>query len=413
MTLITVPLFLPSLATGCASVIADYEAARDLAMTPADAAPDDWVPDATVQLSKPLLDDLMTQAMSPPPVFDDELDVGFAVLTPALTLETLKFAPSSSCVECLTVELNLGGDIAWDAPIIGKSSAGVKVGGRIDAALSVSPAEGGFALAIEPRDIHDVGVEIMGTRAAIDIGGPIVGWVESTVFGQIPQIPITEITSDMAPIRGLRVSSSGQAVRIDLLTGARAGGALPQVMPFPVDGFQVDVSTASLLAMAKAEAFKAGPMTRGILAEPTKLDFEGDQFAIGLRLWKTTGRGFWRDYEVTGTWKVEDGELTMAPDKVHDRGHSRGAALADPLVALGEGLIQRAIGNAMDTTMPTRSGQLGGISSELVVNAAEASGGILRIHGVLEAIPQAYGPPSPEPSAEYGPDTPPEDAPQP
>ncbi|MEZ4237693.1 MAG: hypothetical protein R3F59_16405 [Myxococcota bacterium] len=375
-----------SFLSGCTSVIQEYEMARDLALTDPGAAPDGWVPDASIQLSKGLIDDLLTQTMQPPPVFDGEINMGLAVLTPALTLETLKLGPSLGCEECLEIELGLGGDIAWAAPLVGSGAAGVKVGGRIDAKLDISKVENGYAISVVPYGMRDVGVTVLGKRAALDLTGPVVGWAQRTVLQQLPRIELTEIGTETAPVRGVRVSSSGEAVRFDLLTGARVPGALPTVMPYPTDGFQVDVSTESLLAIARTEAFRGGAYTHGILVEPTRLEFEGDQFVIGIRMWRTTGRGWWRDYEVEGTWALQDGELTMSPTKTYDRGHSRGAALADPLIALGEGIIQKAIGNALDTTVPTRS-ELGTLNSELVVTRAEAAGGILRVHGTLERLP--------------------------
>jgi hypothetical protein len=384
MLLSAVALFL---APGCASVIDDYEAERTLALSDPSAIPDPWIADATIQMSAALLDELMHQALTPPPVFDGELGVSFATIKPALTVETFKLGPASGCDECLSIELGLGGTVGWVAPLVGASSASVKVRGRIDAALSVEPVENGFALGIAPRNIHDVGIEVLGQRGGIDIGGPVVSWVESAVLSRFPNIPITEVGSETAPVREIRVSSSGKALRVDLLTGARMPGQLPAVLPSPVEGFQVDVSTSSLLEIARTEAFRAGAVAHGVVGEPTKLEFEGDHFAIGLRLWRPVGRGWWRDYEIEGTWAIKDGELTLAPTQVHDNGHSRGAAIADPLVAMGEGILQKALGNALNTTVPTRSGQLGTLQSELVVNKAEAASGMLRIHGKLEKLP--------------------------
>lgn len=376
------------LACGCApSVLDTYEAARTLSLSDPGAAPDGWTADATVQLSKTLLDDLMTQALTPPPAFTEDLSLGYAMLKPALTLETLKLGGSVTCPECVTIELTLGGNVGWTAPILGTGSAGLKVGCKLDAAFTVEPSEGGFAIGMAPRDIHDVSIEVMGARSALDISGPIVGWVESTVLSRFPTVPLTEIGTDTAPVRGIRISSQTTSVRIDLLTGARTPGTLPAVIPAPVDGFQVDVSVDSLLAIARTEAFRAGPLTYGILGEPTLLDFRNDGFTVGLRLWKTTGKGWWRDYEVDGNWVVSKGEIAMtANGKTRDMGHSRGAALADPLVAMGEGLIQHAIAGALNTTVPTRSGQLGTLSSELVVDGIGAVEGSLRIHGSLEKL---------------------------
>ena len=111
-------------------------------------------------------------------------------------------------------------------------------------------------------------------------------------------------------------------------------------------------------------------------------DSRTDTFVIGLRLWKTTGRGWWHDYEVGGDWKLENGELTMKPSgKVQDLGHSKGAALADPLLALAEGVIQKAIGGALNTAVPTSSGEMGDMGAEIVIDRLQAVDGQLRLMG--------------------------------
>jgi hypothetical protein len=150
----------------------------------------------------------------------------------------------------------------------------------------------------------------------------------------------------------------------------------------------------SLLAIARTEAFRAGPMTHGIVCEPTVMDLTQERFVIGIRLWKTTGNGWWHDYEVEGTWTLANGELVLSPGKVKDMGHSRGAALADPLVALAEGIIQRAIGKALDTALPTRSGELGEMGAEIIVDSIEASDRMMRVNGsvtVRGLIPPTWG----------------------
>jgi hypothetical protein len=121
-----------------------------------------------------------------------------------------------------------------------------------------------------------------------------------------------------------------------------------------------------------------------VMGEPTKLELNTDGFLIGLRLWKTTGRGWWRDYEVGGEWRLEEGELVMKPGKVKDMGHSRGAALADPLIALAEGVIQKAIGGALNTAVPTSSGEMGEMNAEVVIDSFLAENGQLRLLGSME-----------------------------
>ena len=225
--------------------------------------------------------------------------------------------------------------------------------------------------------------------------------MQGGLIAVIPAFGLTEVGTDTAPIRAMRVSSTNQAVRVDLLTGARTPGVLPAELPAPRTGFSVDVSLDSLLAIARADAFREPPMARGIVAEPTLLRFEPDHFQVRLRLWKTTGRGFWRDYEVKGTYAMEGDDLLMSPTETKDKGHSPGAAFADPLVALTEGLVQRAVRKALDTAVPTNSGDLG-YNTEVVLDAISGAEGVLHATGSVRAVSKPYGPPAPV----YGPPAP-------
>jgi hypothetical protein len=379
---IAVPLWLSLIS--CTSVIQEYEVARSLATADPGPAPPNWVPDVAIQLSKPMLSTVLTAALQPAPRFTGDFGAGVISFKPELVLDALELGAATGCSDCLQVAFGLGGNVGWTT-MLGGSITPVRITGRLDFALSVEPAEGGtFAIGVAPRDIHDISVEIAGARGAIDISGPLIGWVDAAVLSALPPFVVTEVGSGSAPIRGVRVASVGDVIRVDLLTGARIPGQVPAVLPAPVDGFQVDVAVDSLLALARAQAFNTGALAMGVMGEPTKLELRSDGFLIGLRLWKTTGRGWWRDYEVGGEWTLEDGELVMTPGKVKDMGHSRGAALADPLIALAEGVIQKAIGGALDTAVPTSSGEMGEMNAEVVIDQLQAADGQLRLRGSME-----------------------------
>lgn len=368
----------------CTSVIQEYELAKSLATADPGPAPPNWTPDVAIQLSKPMLTAVLTAALQPPPRFTSDFGTGLVSFKPDLVLDALELGAAKGCSDCMQVAFGLGGKIGWST-MLGSGETPVRVGGRLDFALSVEPTEAGnFAIGVAPRDIHDISVEIAGAKGGIDISGPLVGWIDAALLKALPPFVVTEVGSGTAPVRGVRVLSMGDVIRVDLLTGARIPGTVPPSLPAPTEGFQVDVSVDSLLGIARAQAFNTGPLAMGVLGEPTLLELSDDSFRIGLRLWKTTGRGWWRDYEVGGNWKLEEGELVLDPGKVQDMGHSRGAALADPLVALAEGVIQRAIGSALDTAVPTSTGEMGEMGAEVVINRFEASQGQLRLHGSMK-----------------------------
>lgn len=378
---------------GCASVIQDYEAARDLALTDPTFVPTNWQPDAAIQLSQPLLDSLITTALSPPPSITSTWNAGLLSLTPALTVERLALAASADCTECLQVDVDLGGTLGWSAPVVGGGQTTARVGCRLDLRMVITAIENGFRVGVAPNRIKDVHVELGGIRAGLDLTGTLASYVQSSLVTVIPPVALTEVGSETAPVRAVRVSSTQQVVRVDLLTGARVPGTVPVELAPPTKGFSVDLSLESLLAIARSDAFRTDPMAHGIVAEPTALRFEPDHFEVGLRLWKTTGRGFWRDYEVRGNYRMEGDNLVMEPTSTKDKGHSPGALFADPLVGLSEGLVQRAVRKALDTAVPTNSGDLG-YNTEIVLDTIAGANGVLHATGTLRAVAKPYVPPT-------------------
>jgi hypothetical protein len=374
---------------GCTSVIQDFEAASTLAQTPPGPAGDAWSPDAAIQLSEPLLDSIITASLNPAPRFDGKIDAGVVTLNPALTVDSLKIGAATSCRECLSLDVNIGGSIAWST-LLGSGTAAAKIGCKVDAELAITPTENGFSIGAVPRAVHDVHAELAGFKGGVNLDGPITGFVQTTVLKGLPTFPLTEVGSETAPARGIRITSQDQVLRVDLLSGARENTPLPDTLEPPPDGFSVDVSLVSLLAIARAEAFKAGPLALGILAEPTALDFDGDNFRVGLRLWKTAGKGWWHDYEVVGKYGLEPdpaggpANFVMTPDNIEDKGHSPGAALADPLMAMTEGIVQRCIKSALDTAVPASSGKLGSMGAEIVLTDLRGADGVLHASGTVQ-----------------------------
>lgn len=366
----------------CTSVIQQYEEASTLAQTPPGPAGESWAPDATIQMSEPLLDSVITASLNPAPRFDGKIEAGVVTLSPGLTVDSLRIGAATTCRECLQLDVNIGGTIGWST-MFGSGTTGAKIGCRLDSALAITPTETGFAIGAVPRAIHDVHLELAGFKGGVSLDGPITSFVQTTVLQGLPTLPLTEIGSETAPARGIRITSQNKVLRVDLLTGARENTAVPAVLAPPTNGFSVDVSLVSLLAIARAEAFKAGPLALGILAEPTALDFQGDQFRIGLRLWKTTGRGWWHDYEITGKYAIDGDQLVMTSDKVSDLGHSPGAALVDPLMAMTEGIVQRALKSALDTTVPASSGKMGDLGAEIVLTELTGVNGVLHAAGTV------------------------------
>ena len=94
---------------GCTSVVHEYETARALALSAPGAVTEGWVPDAAIQLSPPLMEQVVTAALLPPPRFTDPISMGLVTISPDIGIDTLVVGAAHACSDCLEFELGLGG----------------------------------------------------------------------------------------------------------------------------------------------------------------------------------------------------------------------------------------------------------------------------------------------------------------
>lgn len=385
-------MWLLTLLAGCASVRADLQAARDAALATPGPAPEGWAPDAVLHLSARVLDDVVSAAIAEHGRLTATLAVGPLALTPDLRVTSLEIGPGRACAECLGLSLALDGQLAWTAPFL-SGSAPVRATGELEAVFGVARDEAlGFTVSVHPRDLHDLSVSIGGVGAALgDLDRTVADWLEAGLLAGVPAVGVATIGGPTVPIRAVRVVPDGPTVQIHALTAVPSPGRVAVDGPRPNDGWRLDLAWDSLLALARAEVFR-DPGSRGLLAEPTALSLGPDGFSLGLRLWRTSGRGWWRDYRVSGTAAVADGRLALSAGRVEELGHSPGAAWADPLAALAEGLILRSIEAAVDQTLPARRvDRIGGQVAEVRMEALEPVDGALRVRGAL-TLREARGP---------------------
>jgi len=108
---------------------------------------------------------------------------------------------------------------------------------------------------------------------------------------------------------------------LELLTDTPDPQAVREPDQVPGNGWRLDLATDSLLDLARIASFRAEPLPRQIVAEPTSLYVDGRSFTLGLRLWRVKGRGWWRDYSVTGTLAVTgDDRIALTPERVEPVG---------------------------------------------------------------------------------------------
>jgi hypothetical protein len=361
---------------GCASILPAYQEAREAALADPGPAPESWAPDAVIHLSAALIDDVVAAAITEHGTFQATVDAGLATLEPRLRVDRLKFVRGDRCDDCVGVEIALDGEVAWTTPVLSGSTP-VTADGRLDAIFTVEPSADRWQVTVRPRRLRDLTVELGTMKAsAAGLSSALREWIDASLLASVPAQPIASLGEGL-PVRAVRVVPDARTLQIHVLTNVPEPGAVDVAEARPKDGWRLDIAASSLLALARAEAFRAGPVTHDVLPEPTSLVVTDDGFQLGLRLWRVRGKGWWRDYTIEGTAGVKRGRLELEPISVVEGDRSPGAALVDPIAALGEGVILKAIEGAVDTTVPLSV-------PNARLDRLEVDGAVLRAHGTYE-----------------------------
>ncbi|MEQ1506638.1 MAG: hypothetical protein ABMB14_30705 [Myxococcota bacterium] len=379
-------------AAGCVPSIRPlYDAAHDAALADPGPPPAGWTPDAVVALSPPLVEAVLEAAIDAAGPLTAPIAVGPARVTPEIHLRSLAVAPARPCDGgCVGLDAEFGGSLGWSiGPVSGSTPLTAR--GALDAAFTLERDAGGFVVQVAPRRLRDVSVDVGGLEAQLQgIRRSVRATIEREAVARIPPQPIARFPRAGLPIRaGRLVAGAGDgAVRVELLTVAPVGAAVPAAAGdadlAPDDGFAVTIATDTLLALARAEAFRHGVVAHGVVPEPVSLAFDRDGFTLGLRLWRIEGHTWWRDYTIAGATRIANGKLTLTPSSVTEGDRSKGAAIADPLAALAEGLILRAIEDAVTTSLPLHAAQkVGAAPVSVVLTALEPGPSSVRATGTV------------------------------
>jgi hypothetical protein len=372
-------------AIGCAkSVIPLYEAAKADALADPGPAPARWSPDAWMQISAPTLDALLEALVTENAALSTEIDAGLATIRPKLSVAGLTLRAAEGCAGCLTVDLDLGGTVGWSTAL-GDGSTGLTAGGVFDVAFELQRDGRAWTVLAAPRRLRHIQVTLAGGKFAVPTG-PITDWITANLLANVPPMPIAAFPGDDLPLRALAVLPLADGVRVEALTQAPTPIAAPNPPARLADGWMVGISEGSLLAAARAEAFRAGPVAYGVVPEPTALDLGDGRFLLGLRLWRTEGRGWWRDYEIRGSYDVDGRGLHLTPDDVTEIAQSSGAIFADPLAALAEGRILESIEDAFAIALPVEgTAAVGAVPTTVTVSSIRPDGpGGIRAQGSLQ-----------------------------
>ncbi|MBW1877600.1 MAG: hypothetical protein JRI25_06135 [Deltaproteobacteria bacterium] len=386
-------LLLSGLLTGCPSaVLSQYEEARTAALADPGPVPSDWRPDAALYLSPELLDRLLVVVLEEHGTLRDEITVsiplgGRLTLKPDLTVQSIDLQSTTRCEDCLAVDVTLTGPVAWRA---GRATGDVPITAHAEfdtAFESTSDGEGTWTVTARPRDVRDLDLDLGGTTAMLEplLESTLGDWFRAELLQRIPPINLGSFGNEDVPLRAVRVASARKGLAVGLLTGSPTPETLEEEVRRARQGWRLDISEDSLLDLAKAASFRAGPVSHDVVIEPTALSFTPDGFALEMRLWRPVGRGWWRDYSVQGQLEVKKRRVVLTPTTVEEGPKSKGAFFVDPLATLGEGRILEAIEDSINTAVPTHYATTAeGLQLSANLTGLQSANGMVTLRGDLE-----------------------------
>jgi hypothetical protein len=401
--LVLIPVLL-----GCpASTLPEYEKARDEALAKAGPVPANWRPDIVLSLSNPQLDAFTTAIIEAHGALNGKIEktvLGMtATATPDLHVRKLVLGAASGCTACLAVDVTLDGTVGW--AILGqRGSVPVDATAKFDATFEAVDVGDTWSVTMTPKNLRDVSIDLGKVDASVAqaLSTEVAQYVREEFLDDVPPIELASFGDPAMPLRAVRFRPVGAAMQLEMLSASPSPGVVNVGDAVPDAGFTLTASQDSLLDLARAASFEHGAVSYDVVVDPTSLQIDGDAFTMGLRLWKTTGRGWWRDYTATGTASAVPRGVKLTAKDVKEGAKSEGAVLSDPLAALGEGVILSSMEDAIATTLPLQhSARAASIKTGIRIDAIRGEGGNLVIVGSLtpEAAKRAPSDASTTPTA--------------
>jgi len=371
-------LAFPLIAACFSSTLPEYEQARARALAPPPPLTDDWQPDAALLLSQRAMSTLTHALLASHGRLDQPISLGpLGRAVPDLQVVSARIGPSKACATCVQITASLDGTVrtegvaALSSPLAATLAADLEIDGRAD--------RDAFVLTARVRDVSQVEIGRLAAPEPVRraLASTLTEAARRHLLADGKPITLARLPSETLPVRAVRTSTSGSDVRVDLRTAAASSAVLPPITTPTRSGFVLAIAQDTLLALARAEAMRQGPVSYDVVPEPTGLRMVGEAFELDLRLWKTTGSGWWRDYTVRGTMTRSKAGLDMAPTTVQEVASSPGAAVADPLAALGASVIFQTIRESMQVTAPavhrTELGAAGGLDVTIATALGRAT----------------------------------------
>lgn len=369
---------------GCVrSILPLYEERLAAVLADPPPLPADWKPQAVLRLGWPTVDDATEAFVAAHGGWGTDLRVGPLKIEPALDVTDARVS-AGTCADCVRLDARLDGTLHWSAPV-GRGT--VPMEARLDVefgASMVQDAAGVVALRLAPRRVHRATASLGRAAAGLDgAAAQVANWLADSVLSGLPPFEVAKFGDASLPLRAARASSTPEALVVELAMAS--SGGLATLPVGAVDGFELDVSTASLVELGARAAFDQGPLDYEVVPEPTGLFATGTRFQLDLRLWRIAGKGWWRDVRVDGLAEIHGRRLRLVPERADEVDHSPGAGLADPIALLLQGPMLRAIEDAVDRVLPAAATErVAGVRSSVRVDSLSGAGSTLRVGGTLD-----------------------------
>lgn len=384
------------LLAGCAGNIkALYEEEKALVMADPLPVGEDWAPELRLRLSEAALQELAEVAVTEGLLAYDEVievdnPLGLKVeVKPKATVKKLSVAVGKDCGGCLELDAKLGGRARWSAAgSSGKVPFTAKVKGTVAFELEETPKGWTIEGRLVELDRVKLESELVGQ---LDLTKFLGEWTREALE-EVPALELGRIGGEDLPLRAARLTGGSGSIELHALTRVSGGQSVPPLSSPLTEGWDLHLHEATALALARREAFALGTIDYDVAVDPRSLDLDAERFTMGLRLWRLSGAGWWREYTVQGDVSVGKRKIRLQPTEATEGEKSKGAGLADPLALLVEGRILEAVSDGMRQAFPGGAAARVGDRKLLTrVEAVAGEGALIRVSGGVELREGAAG----------------------
>lgn len=373
----------------CAGHIKElYDAEKAAVMADPEQIVGDWAPELRLRISDGALSELATGVINAGLTeWDKELELknplGIKIsVKPYGKLKKLGVKVGEGCASCVGLEGAIKGGAKWVAgPLSGELPFNAELGARMKFEVVRTGRTwtvSGKLLGVDKLKLSD------GQISGLDMASPLKGWIDDALERADP-IQLGEFGGEALPLRAMRLDGTAGMLEIQALSNV-PGGAAVQAGGALSSDWELRMSQETALALMRRAAFEAGIQEHDIAIDPRSLRVQNDDFQLGLRVWRLSGAGWWREYSVFGHIGLQDDKLAFKSTKAEEGEKSKGAGIADPLALLFESVILDTVAKGINEALPAaeeaRVGKLHVVARTEAVKGAAAA---LVVSGSLKA----------------------------